>query len=90
MKFHTKLNDAKVVIEYDEDQAADQNGSVNDCEVLYQGKNITQTVGHEKYWAYLIDCEAHYKSHLAKEADEDAVYQGQCRAERAAEDRVTA
>lgn len=72
MEFKTSLNDAKVVIEYDEDLAADQDGSVNECEVRYNGQTITQTVSHEAYWGYLIDCEAHFKKHTDKQAQDNA------------------
>ena len=61
MNFKTTLNDADVVIEYE----PDDDGDVNECEVIYQGKIITPTVSYIKYCDFLCQCIDNLKDRIA-------------------------
>ena len=60
MNFKTTLNYADVVIEYEPDDDV-----VHECEVIYQGKIITETVHHDEYFYFLCQCEANLKERIA-------------------------
>jgi hypothetical protein len=70
MKFNTKHNGMYVAIEYDEYDAADQDGAVLNFEITYQGHIVTQLLSdHEAMFTAM--CEAHLKAHCEAERFND-------------------
>ena len=80
MKFDTMHNGQKVTVEYDEDDAADQEGSVGSCEITYQGQIVSKLLAdHEETFGAM--CEAHFKAHCEAQKFSDELDRGQDRYE---------
>ena len=80
MKFDTMHNGQKVTIEYDEDDAADQEGSVGSCEITYQGQIVSKLLAdHED--VFIEKCCAHFDVYCAEKKFDGEMDRGQERYE---------
>ena len=76
MKFSTKHNGQKVTVEYDEDGAREQEGSVLEFEITHCGHIVTKLLAdHEETFGAM--CEAHFKAHCEAEKFSAELYRGQ-------------
>ena len=76
MNFAYKHNGQVIDLEYDEDDAADQDGSVWSCKVTYQGKIVTKLLSdHEETFAE--ECAKHFERHCIEAKFEAGMDRGQ-------------
>lgn len=80
MNFSYTHNSQVIDLEYDEDDAADQDGSVWSCKVTYQGKIVTKMLAdHEETFAEA--CAKHFERHCIEAKFEAEMDRGQERYE---------
>jgi hypothetical protein len=68
MQFQSKHNGEVISIEYNEIEAMGDDGLVYQCEVTYQGVNVTNLLGD--YEAFLMECQDHFKAYQESELRE--------------------
>jgi len=71
MKFNTTHNGAIIAIEFDDDFAADQDGTVCECEVTYNGQIVTELL-LDQYEAFLMECEHRYAARQERKGRQNA------------------
>ena len=77
MKFNTTLNGGIVTVSFDEYEAFDMDGTVNDVDVTFEGLEITSVVSDIDYEALKMEAEEHLSKHRAQEAIENAMYRAE-------------
>jgi len=90
MNLTTRVNDAIVQIEYTPDRE-DGSVNINDMKITYHGLDVLELISDDDAQGLTMECEAHYREHLAAEANETALDMGEYKAmERASLGEVAA
>jgi hypothetical protein len=67
MQFATTLNYTVVTVKYDEQDAADMEGAVNQIEVLWNGMDIVEVMNDDDHTTLIQEAEEHFENFCIEE-----------------------
>lgn len=80
MKFTTTLNSSIVQVEYDEFDAIDADGVVDQIKVWFNTINVTSIVSDDDYADLQMESTKHFEDHCKAERTESEMFRAECKA----------